>query len=209
MKRIFRICAGIDVSELVQQLDDHPELWGQYTLRTGFAGSPFEYAPDIWVRYRAFEELTSPMRYLEAHLAVFYPAWDAMPALRPIVFDLMRKVEGVLLAGILITRIPSGGNVAPHKDDVGWHPQYTDAKAFVTLRGGDGCIFRCDGDEQEFKVGEAWTFDNTLTHSVDNSGQDDQITLIVCMRSAGGNYVADRLKEYRAIHEENVSCLGQ
>ena len=39
---------------------------------------------------------------------MFYPAWHALPHLRPIVFGLMARLEAVQLGGVLITRVPAG-----------------------------------------------------------------------------------------------------
>lgn len=189
MRRFFRICENLNVEDLVNQLEDHPELWGVHKFRTDRADSPFHYAPDIWVRYRDFSELKEPKNYLEPHFGEFYPAWDVLTELRPIVFAMMYLTEAVHLGGILITRIPVGSKVGAHHDGGSWHAEYTDCKAFITLKGGKGCTFRCAEDEQEFKVGDAWTFNNLLTHSVENNGEEDQITLIVSMRSASGNYL--------------------
>jgi hypothetical protein len=35
------------------------------------------------------------------------------------------------------------------------------------------------------KPGEAWTFDNLRTHSVENNGDTERVTLIVCARTEG------------------------
>jgi hypothetical protein len=37
-----------------------------------------------------------------------YPAWQLLPQLRPIIFDLMRRVEAVQLGRVLITRLAPG-----------------------------------------------------------------------------------------------------
>ena len=39
--------------------------------------------------------------------------------MRPIVFDLMRRIEAVSLGRVIITRLQPGGRIAPHADTDG------------------------------------------------------------------------------------------
>lgn len=170
-----------DVSEAARQLDTQPQLWNRYSERT--RGATFKQTDDIWVRYRARHELVSREKFAEPHFAEFYPAWDALPALHPIVFDLIRTVRAVYLGGILITRIPPGGVILPHHDRGTWHAEYMDTKVYVPLKANDKCINECGGESRVIRAGEAVIFDNLITHSVENNGDTERVTLIVCMRT--------------------------
>ena len=107
MRNFIKIAAGIEVLPVLLDLYRTPELWNQHGARTGEGGS-FVETDDIWVRFRDPAELTSPEAFAELHVPVFYPAWYALPHLRPIVFGIMARVEAVQLGGILITRVPPG-----------------------------------------------------------------------------------------------------
>jgi hypothetical protein len=182
LQHFHRIATGIDVSGAVAQIADHPELWNAHPGRTR-EDSPHYGVPDIWVRFRDPAELTTPESFREAHTAMNYPAWDALPAVGVITNLLMDKVRPKELGGILITKIPSGGLVKPHHDRGGWHAEYYNTKVYVPLKSNDSCINYCEDEFLMIRAGEAVIFNNLLMHSVENNGTTDRITLIVCMRT--------------------------
>jgi hypothetical protein len=184
MIHFTRIAAGVDVAPLKAELAAHPELWNQHGYRRTLA--PHAAMADIWVRYRALTELTSRDAYGEPHIPVWYPAADALPSVKPIVHDLMARVEGEMLCGVLITRIPPGAGIGLHHDE-GWHVAYTE-KFYVSVQSAPGARFYCAAPEGvewiEPNTGEIWLFDNRKPHFVQNDSPVDRITLIVCIRTA-------------------------
>lgn len=182
MQHFVKIRSGIDVAPLLAQIEAHPELWDQRRERTS-PESPHHGVSDLWVRYRAPVELKEPKDFAEPHFAVFYPAWSVLSAIKPIVFDLMARVEAVHLGGILITKIPAGGQVKPHHDRGGWHAEFFTTKVYVGLKSNPQCINRCENEEIVIGAGDAVIFNNLLTHSVENNGPTDRITAIICFRT--------------------------
>ena len=184
--RNFRLVTdGIDVAPLLSDLDAHPELWGQNPDRGDQSVSPHREMQDIWLRFRARDELNDRSRFWEPHDGVWYPGWHELPSTRPIVFDLMRRLEAVHLGGILITRIPAGKQIYPHHDRGGWHAAFYDTKVYVPLRAPAECINIAEPERVVMRAGEAWWFDNSVVHSVENhSPTEDRISLIVTMRQA-------------------------
>lgn len=176
----FNKLADYDVAPVMAQLDARPDLWDARRDRT--KAHTFRQTSDIWVRYRPLAELTEPKKFAEPHFATWYPAWHALPALRPIVFSLMAKTEAVYLGGILITRIPAGGSIEPHHDRGSWHAEYLNTKVYVPLRANERCINRCLDEQIVISPGEAVSFNNLVTHSVHNNGDTERVTLIVCLR---------------------------
>jgi len=181
MRHFQKIAAGVEVLPLVLDLYRQPELWNQHTARTGGAGS-FVGTDDIWVRFRDPSELDCREAFAEEFRCQWYPAWYALPHLRPIVFGLMSRVEAVELGGILITRVPAGGQVAPHDDRGRWHSEWFQTKAYLPLATNPGCYNTCGDERVVMQCGEAWLFDNLQVHSTLNEGSTDRITLIVSMR---------------------------
>jgi hypothetical protein len=180
--RYFRqIGEGIPVDSVMNQIYENPELWSEYCERTKDPTSPHYGVPDIWLRYRAKSELTSPEAYTEQHFATFYPAWGILTSLHPIVFGLMFRLKATYLGGVLITKIPPGGEVRPHDDRGSWHAEAMETKVYVALQSNPKCVNTCLDESLSMKTGEAWTFDNQLTHSVRNDGDEDRVTAIVCM----------------------------
>lgn len=180
MNQFTRLMEGIPVDAVIDQLDAHSELWNAHPDRLAENG-PHAGCSDIWVRYKPLAALTGHRDFDEPHFAEFYPAWRALPALRPIVFGLMGMMEATYLGGILITRIPPGQSVKPHAD-AGWHATTMNCKIWVPLRANEDCINRCGDDAVVMRPGEAWMFDNAVTHSVENNGQTDRDCLIVTMK---------------------------
>lgn len=179
--KYFQKIATYDVAPVLSELTDHPELWNRHSQRTKAMGSPHAASQDIWLRYRAFEELTSPDKYNEPHEAVFYPAWRDLPSLHDIVADLYVRVDASRLGGLLITRIKAGNKILPHRDS-GWHPEFYNCKVYLPVQANDQCVNYCGDEEMVIKAGDAVSFNNLITHSVDNNGTTDRITLIVCMK---------------------------
>ncbi len=181
MRWFKQISSGIDTAPLAAQLGLHPELWGANGART-FKGSPHEAVEDIWVRFRPKAELTSADAYREPHFAEWWPAANVLPAVKPIINDLMHDCGAVYLGGVLITRLPPGGAILPHDDRGSWHAEYLDCKVYVPIQSDTGCLNFCADECMEMAVGTAWSFDNLVTHSVENRSDRDRINMIVCMR---------------------------
>lgn len=177
----FKKHARYNVASLAEQLDAQPELWDERPQRL-MKGGPFEGTSDIWVRWRAEHELTSPQAYLEPHFAVWYPAWRKLPALQPIVYDLMARTKAVHLGGILLTRIPAGGEIKAHHDRGGWHAEFYNTKVYVVIRNNDKCVNFCGGEQVIMSVGDAWQFDNQVLHGLYNQGPTERVSAIICMR---------------------------
>jgi hypothetical protein len=176
----------IDVSQAVEQLAQHPELWDQFTLRTKeYAANVHNKISDIWVRYNAWKNYDpeNPAPFFLEHDSSWYPAYGKLPALRPLIFGLMQVVEGERLGGVLITRIPAGSSVAPHVD-LGWHAGYY-RKFAIQLKSAPKQLFCFEGESMETKPGEVFEFDNSQKHWVVNDSKRERITLIVCIHTGG------------------------
>jgi len=178
----FRLIAkNIDVSGVLEQLTAHPELWNQYTERKA-GDSPHKAMTDIWVRFRPKAELVDTEDYKTPHIPEWYPSRRLLPDVERISLDMLAKVRGVQLGGVLITKIPPGGKILPHHDRGRWHAEFYNTKIYVPIQSNPDCINICEEDKICMRPGEAWFFDNLKVHSVENNGNVDRITLIVCVR---------------------------
>jgi len=180
-----KIACGFDVLPLQLALKRQPKLFGKYPFRqAGYGESPHTNMTDIWVRYNKID------KYLEAgdftgfndeHEAEWYPAYYALPQIRPIVFALMALVQGERLGAVLITKIPPGGRIEPHID-TGWHAEYYD-KYYIPIQNAPGATFNFNDGIIYPQLGDAWWFDNSVPHWVENHSNEDRIAMIVCIRS--------------------------
>lgn len=183
VKHFHLIVQNLDVSALRLQIKRQPWLWDRNDMRKTWNGTPHRQMSDIWLRYNAWANFNPehPEHFGNEHDSVYYPAWDALPAARPIVFELMAHLQGERLGGILITRIPPGGVIEPHTD-AGWHVSYYD-KYYVQLDSEAGAEFWCEDEVFVPKRGDVYFLDNTKLHGVCNNSTEDRMTLIVCVRS--------------------------
>ena len=163
-------------------LQVHPELWNMHNDRKEFEHSGHKNTSDIWVRYNDAKNLGEDYKaFTEAHDAVWYPAYHVIPQLRPLIFNLMARCEAVRLGGVLITKIPPGGKVLPHADK-GWHPEYYNVKLYIPIQTNSRVVNRVEDEQVVMEEGDCWYFDHTVVHSVENDGDDDRMTLIICLR---------------------------
>jgi hypothetical protein len=181
VRNFQQVAANIDVVPLLSALYRQPELWNVHTPRTT-GDTPHRAVDDIWCRFRPFAELAGPDTYAEPFIPAMYPAWHALPQLRPIVFGLMARLEAVQLGAVLITRVPPGKRVEPHTDQGRWHPEFFKTKAYVPLLTNDKVLNTCGEEGVVMAAGSAWIFDNLKMHATINEGETDRITLIIAMR---------------------------
>ena len=184
MRNFLKVCDGINVEPLNFLLKKNSHLWNQKTLRKDQANSPHLEMSDIWVRYNNDQEAKATGDYSEfheQHYPVWYPCIDKLPMIRNISLALMAKMGAVHLGGVLITKIPPGGRIEPHIDS-NWHAQFYNCKLYVPIQTNRYCINRCEDEIVTMNTGECWYFNNNVEHEVKNDGNDDRITLIICMR---------------------------
>ena len=173
------LAGNLDVRPLVQQISCHPSVWNRHSARrAGY--SPHLTLDDIWVRYNAIENLTSAQAFNEPHESVWYSVVEEIPAVKTLVFDVMRWVQGERLGGVLITRIPPRGRCDPHIDE-GWHARYYE-KFAVQLAANEKQSFCFEDAQLVTRPGDLYTFDNSRLHWVENPSDEARMTLIICIR---------------------------
>ena len=177
---IRNVASGFDVRPLVAQIEAAPSIWNRYRVRTEGYGAHSDVS-DIWVRYNAWENYGGDLAAFNAeHESAWYPVVTQIPAVKPLVFDVMRAVEGERLGGVLITRIPAGKMCKPHRDG-GWHATYYEKYA-VQLASAPGQAFCFEDAQLSAAPGDLYTFDNSKLHWVTNTSEADRMSLIICIR---------------------------
>lgn len=179
---IQHLASGFHVEPLLKQIAAHPEVWDTHKLRTESYGTPHTQVSDIWVRYNDWANFDGDAAkfVLEPHESVWYPVADIIPEVRYLVSQVMTAVNGEELGGVLITRVPPGGEVAPHIDN-GWHARYYQKYA-IQLKGNENQVFWFQDSELRSLPGDLYTFDNSKLHAVYNKSDEERITLIICIR---------------------------
>lgn len=81
-----------------------------------------------------------------------------------------------------IMRIAGGERVPPHLDsNYHWHRRVRVHIPFVT---NPAVIFRCGGEERHMAAGEAWLFDSSRRHAVENPSPEPRLHLVADTRGS-------------------------
>jgi hypothetical protein len=188
VKNFQRIAQGVDVIPLLNSIQRQPRLWDEFKWRTTYKNTPHVDVSDIWLRYSnisATSDIENTEPVTNDTTPIFYPAWNLLPQVRPIIFDLMRRVEAFELGRVLITKIPSGGKILPHRDATGAYTDQDDGIRYhVVLQGLPGSLFRADDETVNMQTGEVWSFNHLAEHEVINNSADDRIHLLVDLKLA-------------------------
>lgn len=180
---IFPIASGFDVAPLVAQIEAAPDIWNTHRQRTEMYGTPHNGVSDIWVRYNDWANYSGDWAAFNGpHASVWYPVVDRIPAVKGLCEAVMARVGLDELGGVLITKIPPGGQVAPHVDG-GWHAGHY-LKFGLQLLGGPDQTFWFEDAQLSPEAGDLYAFDNSRLHAVYNCSERDRMTAIICLRSS-------------------------
>ena len=185
MRNFLGLATNVDVMPLLLAVQRQPDLWNAEKLRTTHPGTPHADVEDILLRFNDLEKFRATKdaaSVMDEHESVFWPAWYRLPEAHPIIFDLMRRVSGIRLGRVMITRLAPGKRILPHVDG-GEHARYYD-RHHVVLQCAPGAVFVAGNETVQMRVGEVWWFDNASTHEVVNNSADDRITMIVDIATA-------------------------
>ena len=181
--RNFLQIGTADTLPLLHALTLQPDLWNAVPVRTTYPGSAHRDASDILLRFNRLDADAEAM--FAEHEVSNLPPLAALPQARPLIFDLMRRVEGERLGRVVITRLPPGGEIKPHADEGDYAAYYS--RYHVMLQNPSDSWFRCGGEDLYMAPGTVWWFNSGLPHAVYNRGDADRITMIVDIRSSCAN----------------------
>jgi len=150
------------------------DRWNLNNLRTTYEGTVHGEVDDIWLRFNPPSE-----NVIDDCECIGYDL-EKFPQARPLIFELMRFVEGTRLGRVIITRLPPEGRIAPHKDEGAPATYYK--RYQVVLSCPQGCTFRIEDENVQMSQGDIWWIDNSKEHEVVNLGNDDRIVMIVDIR---------------------------
>lgn len=164
----------MDVTPILAAISARPDLWNENNLRTTYPNSPHSEVDDIWLMFNdASGDVVNDIQVQP------YRGWNELPV-KDVVLNLMRRVGGCQLGRALITRLPPGKSIAPHKDHGA--PAEFYSRYHIALQSLPGCAVSSGGEVVNFASGEAWWFDNRAEHSVVNNSADDRIAMVVDIR---------------------------
>lgn len=178
MRHFTKIADGLDVVPLLNALATRPYLWNENTLRTTHPASPHQQTDDIWVWFNAIPE--EPEAVIDDCEVVPYRAWRDLPGIKFLVLDLLRRVEGVRLGRVIISRVPPGCCIPEHVDHGAPATYY--ARYHIALQSLPGALNHSGDETVTYAPGDVWWFDNRAPHSVVNNSADDRIVIVMDVR---------------------------
>ena len=184
MKYFQQLASGVNVTPLMNALQRHPELWNQHPIRTMHPGTAHSQVSDILLRFNDVSEYLrtgDETTITDDREAIAYPAWEKLPQVRQVIFDLMRTVEATRLGRVIITKLPPGKSITPHVD--GGAPATYFERYQIALQSLPGALFHIGDETVNFRTGDVWHINNCVEHSVVNNSSDDRIVLIIDCKS--------------------------
>jgi hypothetical protein len=178
MKHFLQIAAGIDVTPTLHALSLNADLWNENSLRTAHPDSAHAEADDIWLLFNTIPE--DPAAVVDDLTVIPYRGWHVLLPLRPLVLDLMRRVEGIGLGRVMVTRLKPGATITPHVDQGAPAEYFT--RYQIALQSLPGANFRIENETVNFRTGDVWWINNRVEHDVVNNSADDRIVCIVDVR---------------------------
>lgn len=179
MRNFVKIAEQMDVVPVLNALACKPHLWNANPIRTTFPGSPHSDCDDILLWFNDIPD--DPNAVINDIQTNPYPAWNELPEVHDLVFNLMRRVRGVQLGRVMITRLPPGKTIPEHAD--GGAPATFYQRYQIALQCLPGCNFHIGEEVIQFYMGECWWIDNSLPHSVMNNSADDRLALVIDIRT--------------------------
>jgi hypothetical protein len=179
VRNFLQIAGGVDTLPLMMALRTRPQLWNAHPFRTRRPCSAMTECDDVLLRYTAPEHLDDNDNDTEP---VAYPAWTELPQVRPLVFDLMRRMEAVSLGRVIISRLPPGGRIAAHADTGNAYVEQPNVmRLHVALQGLPGSLYHCGDETTQMLSGSVWHFNHREIHSIENNSGDDRVHLMIDM----------------------------
>ena len=168
---IQKLYEGLDTKAIVEELK-FSEWWDKVDFRTTFKNSPHAQVNDIVLRFTEIQEYD---HIYDSFMCINYDAWYDHPMTVGATLDIMRLVQGVMLGRVVVTRLKPGGEVTPHID----HGISSEIYERYQFQLAGECDYTVGEETVRMKAGELWVFDNLMTHSVKQVGDEDRVTLIV------------------------------
>lgn len=177
MKHFLQV-ATMDPIPSLTVLLDNPDLWNENPLRTKHPGTAHAEVDDIWMLFNRIP--ANPAEIVDDTQVFPYRAWQLLASLRLNALDLMRRVEGIALGRMIVTRLAPGKRIYPHVDQGA--PAEFYRRYQIVLQSRPGCNFRIGDETVHMPGGTVWWINNRVEHEVTNNSADDRIACIVDIR---------------------------
>ena len=176
------------VGRIMAALKEQPDLFELDTFWKDYPGTKFKDVDTIYLRFPDKRPWLDPRVPETDPFECFDQAAmaDLGHEIRPVIFDLMREVEGERLGRVMINKLAAGGKIDRHSD-TGGAPAYYD-RFHIALSSNDKSEFICGDESLNMRSGETWWVDYTKEHEVHNRGTTPRVHLIADIKTRGVGY---------------------
>lgn len=173
---------GVVVAPLLAELEANPDLWDANRCRAPRReDEPRSGVSDIIVRYNDWKNWADDLGLFNMeHESVWWEAYEKLPAIEPLVFDLARLFRAEQIGMVMVTRQPPHTTVDAQVDSF-WHAQYYLHFA-LQLKSAPGQRFCVDEINLETLPGDLYVYRNDRRAWVENPTDEERLTLIICLR---------------------------
>lgn len=178
MRNFLQIAGGLDINPTLLALSLNSDLWNENDLRTKHPGTVHAEVDDIWLLFNRIP--VNVAEVMDDVSVIPYRAWNVLHALRAQVLDLLRRVEGIQLGRVMVTRMKPGSRIYPHVDQGA--PAELFDRYHIALQNLPGSVFRIGDESMTYNAGEVWWIDNQVEHEVINNSKDDRLAVVVDVR---------------------------
>lgn len=179
MRNFLRIADSIDTVPILAALAARPELWNRNDLRTTYPDSPHAAVDDVWLLFNDLNlQPGEVVNDIQTHP---YDAWHQLPV-QDLVLNVMRRVNGLQLGRVIITRLAPGKSIGAHADEGA--PATFYQRYHIALQSAPGCIVRSGEEVVQYAAGEVYWFNNRVEHEVVNNSAEDRIVIVMDVRVA-------------------------
>lgn len=179
MSNFLKIAEKVDVIPLLVNLASHQELWNTNRLRKDTPGSPHAEADDVWLRFQDFQP-DNPVTVLSDPITIPYAGWIVLTEAKDICLNVMRRVNGIQLGRVLITRLAPGKQIPLHKDEGPVAMMYQ--RFQLALQSGPGCVIFSGQEQLMMQPGEVWWMNNREPHGVVNNSELERLAMVIDVR---------------------------
>lgn len=192
MKHFVQLAAGVDVLPLLLAIQRRPELWEADDYLRKYPQGPFGEVETIFLRFPeklgviSDEDMAlyrqNKLAGFDQHECLDQPAYKVLHEARPLIMNLMNRVQGERLGRVMINKINPGGRIYPHCDTPE-HANYY-SRFHIVLQSAPGSDFRCEDEHVNMRTGDVWWFNNKLEHEVINNSALARIHVIIDIRTS-------------------------
>lgn len=188
MNHFHFLAHGLDVNPLVMAIKRRPELWKEDTYLRDYPQGPFGEVESIMLRFpvKSVKETQAEadefIKTHDPHESIDYPPYKVLHEARPLVMNLMHRVQGERLGRVMINKVSPGGRIFRHKDTPAHCEYYT--RFHIVLQGLPGATLICEDEQINMNTGDVFWFNNALEHEVINNSSDDRLSMVVDIRTS-------------------------